>query len=246
MPLGSFVFSRDAALTEIVAAAGYDFAVADLEHAALDLRDVEGHLRAARAGGIAALVRVAAGSDAMLIARLLDLGADGIVLPHFGLDAAASARQLAALRYAPAGTRPTCTGVRANGWGLQAFGETARRANEDVLAVALIEDMEAVADLDALLARARPDALMPGPADLATALGVPGQFGHPDVQQAVQRSIDAARRAGVRVGVYLTAPHEQARWAAQRPDFFVYSIDLKIAAQALAQAAQLLRAGVAG
>ena len=240
-PTGTFVFSRDAAVSEVIGQAGFDFTVIDLEHAPLDLRDVEGHIRAAQLAGISPLVRVPSTLDTAIAARVLDLGAHGILFPHFGLDAEAARDAIATLRYAPEGKRPSCTGVRAADYGLRNFAGYVKESDTQLLGIGLIEDESAVAGIDKLLAHLRPDAIMPGPGDLATSMGLPGQPNHPRVREAVLAAVAGARRASVRVGLYLNSIEEVAGWAEADADFFVYLIDLKILAGAMRDAAQRIR-----
>jgi 2-keto-3-deoxy-L-rhamnonate aldolase RhmA len=241
--LGTFIFSTDAATVEIAGASGFDFAVIDLEHAPLGIADAAHHVRAANAAGIGALARVPH-ADAGTIGRLLDLGAHGIMLAHFGRDVEAARAFGAMLRYAPKGERPSCTGVRAADYGLANFGSYVAEADRDLIGIGLIEDIEVLPRLDALLADTGLDAVMPGPGDLATSMGLYGQPGHPRVRQAVREVIDAARRAGIRAGMYLNSPAEITDWLPHGLDIFVYLIDTKVLAQAYAGAAAAMRAAL--
>ena len=81
--LGGFVFSTDPNITEIYAAAGFDFVIIDLEHTMGDLQIVAAHLRAARAAGIQASVRIGR-SQLHDVPRLLDAGCKSLMLPHLG------------------------------------------------------------------------------------------------------------------------------------------------------------------
>jgi len=238
-PVGTFVFSRDAAVSDAAALAGFDFIIADMEHAALELRDVEGHIRAAALHGASTLVRVPSVRETALASRSLDLGAKGIVFPHFGLDLAASREAVATLRYAPAGHRPSCTGVPATGYGLRPFADYLRESDQNVLGIGLIEDIGAVDNIAAVLEQTGCDAVMPGPGDIATSMGLPGEPQHPRVRAAVQHTEEAARHAGVRCGMYLNSLEEAAAWPGA--DFFVYLIDLKILAAAFRDAACRLK-----
>lgn len=239
VPIGSFVFSRASSNVEILGRAGFDFAILDMEHAPLDLGDIESHIRAAACCGLTPLVRLP-GPDYALAGRVLDLGAEGVLLPHFGRDRDASRRFAAGLRYAPEGCRPSCTGVRAAGYTLSPYAEHVRASNADILGIGLVEDAEVVPELDDILAESRVDALMPGPADLSTSMGLAGQPTHPRVREAVERIMASARKAGLPVGMYLNSIAEAAEWPAV--DFFVYLMDVKIFAQACAAAARDLRA----
>jgi 2-keto-3-deoxy-L-rhamnonate aldolase RhmA len=238
--LGGFVFSPDPAVTEIYGKAGFDFVIVDMEHALNDLHTVAGHLRAAAAVGIHALVRLGAStlSDAP---RLLDAGAEGVVLPHFGTPGGGAQKAVEALRYFPKGVRPACTGVAAAGYGLGDFARAAEAANRDVLSLALIEDRECLDCLPELFAQYRPDWLMPGPSDLAVSLGVPGQLRHTRVTDAVDAVFSAAAAADIPVGMYVGAPEEIEPWKAKGARFFVYSIDYKLLARTLSDGATACR-----
>jgi 2-keto-3-deoxy-L-rhamnonate aldolase RhmA len=238
---GTFVFSSDPAMTEIVGRAGFDFVIVDREHTALGWREVEAHARAARAAGIAILVRVQA-PDGVEVSHALDLGADGVVIPHFGLDPGASAACVKAARYAPAGERGTCTGTRANSYSLDAFAKTVEEANEGAAVVVQIEDAAVLDGLDELLAQVPVDAAMPGLADLATSLCHPGGFSHPEVLAAADRMFASVKRARLPLGFYIANPGEVARWAGREAAFHVFSIDYKVVAEGYRAAAETLQA----
>ena len=238
---GLFVFSPDPAHTEIAGLAGFDFVIVDLEHAPLGIADVVGHVRAADAAGISVIVRVADGAPAQA-ARLLDAGAAGIVFPHVGLSGAGTAAAVSALRYAPAGERPACTGVRAAGYGLEPFPDYAERSNAEALAIGLIEDASVVRRLDEVLSSVRLDVVLPGPGDLAASLGLPGDLAHPRVRAEVDRIIDAVQaRRGCHVGAYVSSAEEAAAWRRRGATFIAYSIDYKILAATLRDIRDALR-----
>jgi 2-keto-3-deoxy-L-rhamnonate aldolase RhmA len=237
--LGTFVFSREAAVTEICAAAGFDFVIVDLEHALNDLQTAVAHLRAAAASGINALVRLG-GSTLADAGRLLDAGAEGIVVPHLGL--ASGGEALRSLRYHPEGQRPACTGVAAAGFGLAEFSRRAADANRDVLAIGLVEDAQCVRRLPEILRDSRPDWIMPGPSDLAVGLGVPGALRHPRVVEAIDSVFTDTAAAGIPIGMYVSEPGEIGVWRAKGARFFVYSIDYKLLAGAMSAAVSACKA----
>lgn len=230
--IGSFVFSPDAGIPEVYAEAGFDFIIIDMEHGLNDVRSVQAHLRACAASGINAVVRLGAASLADA-PRLLDAGAEGVMLPHLGLPGSGAGEALASLRYWPAGARPTCTGVPAAGFGLADFAGVVRRSNRDTLSIGLIEDRDCVDAIDRVLDEAAVDWIMPGPADLASSLGVHGDLRHPRVTAAIETTIAAAGRRGIPVGVYINDPAEIAAWTGKGIRFFVHSIDYKILAKTL-------------
>ena len=238
--LGTFIFSTDPATTEIAGLAGLDFAVIDTEHAPLGMAEAADHIRAASGARLATLIRIPE-LDHGLIGKLLDAGADGIMLAHFGKDPDAARAFGSVLRYAPAGDRPSCTGVRAARYALTSYADYVQHANRDLLAIGLVEDADVVPHLDALLKDVHIDALMPGPGDLSTSLGLYGQPTHPEVRKVIGEVIAAARRAGVRVGMYLNTPAEIADWLPLKMDFYIYLFDTKILALAYAGAVREMR-----
>jgi 2-keto-3-deoxy-L-rhamnonate aldolase RhmA len=227
---GTWIFSSDPAMTEIAASAGFEFVIVDREHTALSWSDITGHARAAAACGASLLVRIAEPS-ATEVMHALDLGAAGVVIPHFGLDAEATLSAARAMRYAPEGDRGTCTGVRINQYGLGDFAEVARRSNEEAVIVALVEDPDVLPRLPAILDEIAVDAVFPGLADLSAALGLAGQFGHPTVIEAVDSLMASAMARGIPVGAYVANPSQMSKWLGGAASFFVYSIDYKIVAE---------------
>lgn len=232
---GTFVFSKDPASTEIAGETGFDFVIVDREHSPLSWSEITEHARAAQAVGISLLVRTR-GSSGDEVSRALDIGAEGVVIPHFGLDRAAGLEAVRAARYAPMGTRGTCTGTRASGFGLQNFARTVAEANSEALVIVQIEDKEVLEGLDALLAGTGVDAVMPGLADLATSFGLPGQFAADDVIKATGQILDAASRNAIPAGAYIANAGEVERWRKLSCNFLVYAIDYKVLAESYKRA----------
>lgn len=232
---GSFVFSRDPAVTEIIAAAGFDVVILDREHGPLGWSEIADHARAARAAGIPLLVRVSR-TCTEEVTRALDLGAEGVVLPHYGRDRASSIAAVQAARYAPGGLRGTCTGTRASGYGLGAIAELAEAADREVVVVVQIEDPATVDGLGALLDLAAVDVVMPGLADLASALGLPGQFRAAPVLEAAHRMLATASAHGRWTSVYVANAGELSRWQGVACNLLVYGIDYKVIGEAYREA----------
>lgn len=238
--LGGFVFSTDPNITEIYAAAGFDFVIVDLEHTMNDLQIVASHLRAARAAGIQAVVRIGR-SQLHDVPRLLDAGCKCLMLPHLGLPQYGAEEALRVMRYAPRGERPTCTGVPAAGFGISSFADYVQRSNNEVSAIGLVEDKVCVDNIDQILDAGLVDCVMPGPGDLSVSYGVHGQFTHPLVQQAIKTVIDAAKRRQIAAGLYIADPSEVARGLAMGFSVFVLSIDYKLLGATLRSATARMR-----
>jgi len=238
--LGGFVFSTDPNITEIYAGTGFDFVIIDMEHTLHDMQVVAQHLRAARAAGIQAMVRIGR-SQLHDAPRLLDGGCGSVMLPHLGLPQYGAEEALRALRYAPDGARPTCTGVPAAGFGLHPFADYVTRSNRQVTAFGLIEDRECVENIDAVLDGGGVDCVMPGPGDLSVSYGVHGQFRHPLVTSAIDSVLAAARRRGIPAGQYISEPSEVSAGRAAGFSVFVLSIDYKLLGAALRSAVGQMR-----
>ncbi|MGD9805977.1 MAG: HpcH/HpaI aldolase/citrate lyase family protein [Hyphomicrobiaceae bacterium] len=225
--LGGFVFSTDPNITAIYAAAGFDFVIVDLEHTMNDTQVVAAHLRAAKAAGIEVLVRIGR-PQIHDVPRILDAGCHGLMLPHLGLPAYGANEALSAMRYAPEGDRPTCTGTPAAGFGLSPFADYAKRSNEEAVAIGLVEDKACVETIDTVLSGGAIDCVMPGPADLSVSYGVHGQFKHPRVLEAVETVLASARRNRVAAGLYVSDASEIPDGLARGFSVFVLSIDYKL------------------
>lgn len=224
--LGAFVFSPDPDISAVYGHAGFDFVIIDLEHGANDIRSAIGHIRACHATGIRPVIRLGVANfhDA---GRLLDAGAAGFMLPHYGMQSYGSNNVVSSMYYAPKGTRPTCTGVPAAGFGLTPFSQVAEQSNQDVLSIGLIEDAAVVESIDSILDSVYVDCLMPGPADLATSMGLHGQLRHPDILAAIGKVKAAAQKREIPVGIYINDPAEVESTDPANVAFYVYSIDYK-------------------
>jgi 2-keto-3-deoxy-L-rhamnonate aldolase RhmA len=224
--LGAFVFSPDPDISSVYAHAGFDFVIIDMEHGANDVRSVIAHIRSCQASGIRPIIRpgVANFHDA---GRLLDAGAAGFMLPHYGMPSYGSDELVRSMYYSPKGTRPTCTGVPSAGFGLHPFSEVAQASNDSVVSIGLIEDDWVVKNIESILADVYVDCLMPGPADLATSMGLHGQLRHPDILEAIDSVKSAAKKNDIPIGIYINDPKEIETSDPENIAFYVYSIDYK-------------------
>ncbi|MBL0419309.1 siderophore biosynthesis protein SbnG [Ramlibacter sp. AW1] len=195
--VGMQCFSASPVLVECMGEAGFDFTVLDMEHCPTQLETVAHLMRAADAQGMACLVRVP-DLDAPLIGRTLDLGAQGIVLPHATVERARAA--VRAARYAPQGERGACPVVRSAGWLPADWDAHAARSARETLVVPLVEDEAGVAQIDDIFALDGIDIVFLGPFDLAIAMGLgAADFRHPRLADVLDTVVSAARRHGKHV-----------------------------------------------
>jgi 2-keto-3-deoxy-L-rhamnonate aldolase RhmA len=163
--LGTWVKIPATEISELVALAGFDFVVIDLEHSPMNLETASQLISTATLSGMAPLVRVP-GHDTALAQRLLDAGAEGIVVPH--VDTVGQARAVVAgTRFPPLGSRGVGSTSRAGQWGAMSREEYLRFGQEEVVVIAQIESAVGVRNAGAIAALDGIDALLIGSADLA-------------------------------------------------------------------------------
>lgn len=187
----------DPLVSEALAGCGFDFVVIDTEHARTDVPETLGMMQAMAAYPVGVAVRPAA-NDPVTIKRLLDLGAQTLIVPMVN-TAAEAAAAVSAMRYAPRGIRGVAGTTRATRFG--AVQGYAQRAEEALCLMVQIETVAAVEAIEAIAAVDGVDGLFLGPADLAASMGFPGQAGRPEVQEAVEaavrRIVATGRAAGL-------------------------------------------------
>ncbi|WYK06161.1 aldolase/citrate lyase family protein [Cereibacter sphaeroides f. sp. denitrificans] len=187
--LGTFLKIPSTQPAEILATLGFDFVVIDEEHAPFNPETTDAILLACRAHGMAGLVRVRQPAD---ILRVLDCGADGVLVPH--VASPEIAREIVALaRYSGArGLSPT---TRAGTFGATDVAEHMRRQDQRCAVIAMIEDVECLDRIDAILATDGLDAIFIGRADLAASMGPAAANG--GIERAVDLVLAGARDAGM-------------------------------------------------
>ncbi len=209
--LGTGVTFTDPTVTESLAAR-VDFLWIDLEHNPTNLETMQAHLIAARAGGTAALVRVPSGEIGW-VKRVLDTGAEGIILPQ-AADADAVRAFVSACRYPPMGTRGFGP-RRPSRYGELQGDEYLQHANRHVFTAVQIETREALEQVEEIAAIEGLDSVALGPNDLSGAIGQLGHLDDPKVNEAIRRVADAAHAAGKSCGAGLGASVEYAETLAE-------------------------------
>jgi len=201
-----------ATVTQAIAATGVDMVIVDLEHGAVDYGSAHAMIAATAGTECAPLVRVME-NDAAQVKRALDLGAEGIVFPLIR-DADDTRRAVQSLRYPPRGSRGFGPFIAQSRW--QSTMPSYQHDIEDHLVCCLlIETTEAVDNIDEICAIEGVDFMVLAAFDLSTALGISGQFDHPDFRVAAGRIESAAKAAGIPLaGIALTQDQANALLAA--------------------------------
>lgn len=195
-------------VVELIALAGFDAVIIDLEHGSHGSEALGQLILAARARGIYPLVRVRS-SEPTEIAAALDAGAAGVIVPQIGSLEEAE-RAVKAARFAPEGNRGANPFVRAADYSgrLEWFAE----ANRDTAILLMVEGQGGLAAAREIAALPNLDGIFIGPMDLSHALGVPGEMGHPKVAEAIQSVISACKAAGITAGIFAGTPEAAKRW----------------------------------
>ena len=223
---------------EIAASAGFDWLVIDGEHGPIGPHDVLPALQVVAAyPETSAVVRPAA-NDPVTIKRLLDMGAQTLLIPMVS-TAAEAAAAVAAMRYAPEGVRGLAGIQRASRWG-RVPGYAARAAGE-LCTIVQVETAGGLANLEAIAATSGVDAVFVGPADLAASLGHAADPAHPEVQDAIAGAIERLRAAGTPAGILATGEGEARARMAAGTAFTAVGLDALVLARGLDALAASMR-----
>lgn len=189
-------------MAEIMASAGFDWVVVDLEHSVTAIDTAAEMIRAIDLSGAAPLVRLTS-NNADLIKRVMDAGAQGIIVPMVN-SAAEAERAVGAVHYAPQGYRGAGLG-RAQGYGAR-FQEYFAWQKDQPVVIVQVEHTKAVENLASILSVDGVDGFIVGPYDLSCSMGIPGQFDHPQFSAAMTRIRETAQRLGIAAGLHVVEP----------------------------------------
>jgi 2-keto-3-deoxy-L-rhamnonate aldolase RhmA len=240
---GAWLTVANPMVAEIMAGAGFDWVLIDTEHGGFSNEGVQTCLVAFNGSPTVPMVRVA-WNDAVLIKQVLDMGADGILVPM--VSSAAEARAaVSACKYPPQGTRGFGP-RRASDYGRNTDAYVAQ-ANDTVIVIVQIEHIDGVADIDGILDTPGIDVACLGPTDLSGSAGVLRQFQHPTVIDGMNRVIKAAKARQMPASIGITFPDaEMHKWYAAGANFIFCCDDVTLlaagAARTLANMRQVMSA----
>ena len=226
-PIGTFLELGSSAVVEALGQTGLDFVIIDNEHAPYEAESTANFIRAALLHGLCPMARARELSRPAIL-KLLDVGAQGIVVPDIHtLD---QVKELVGYaKFAPIGQRGFCP-TRKDGWGFQ-YPATAGVAvnmeycNQETLLFPQCETVGALSCIEEIAALDGVDGVFIGPFDLSISMGIPGQFDHPDFQAALERIKKACHDAG-KLCIYFTGSEETVKSSlAQGYDMIGYNLD---------------------
>jgi 2-keto-3-deoxy-L-rhamnonate aldolase RhmA len=190
-------------------ACGLDFVIYDMEHGRCDIGLLEGMIASCRGSSIVPMVRVPDLNFAPL-GRVLDVGARGVMVPR--VETREQTEEIVrGLKYAPQGKRGVALGIahdlyRAGG------SECFRQCNEDIPVIIQLETVKAFENLEGIVSVPGVDVAWVGHYDLTVSMGIPAQFDHPRLLQAMDDLVAACKRYGVAPGFLPPTPESAAYW----------------------------------
>ena len=230
---GTFALLGEPALVEIIGYAGFDFVVIDTEHSGNTTEQAGSLIRAAEIANITPIVRVTANAPELIL-RALDMGAGGILVPQVNTVAEARAAVRAA-RYAPLGERGLAGVVRAARYGFVPMQEYLAGANRETLVIIQVEHVDAVSNLDEILAVEGIDGIFIGPADLSQSMGCTGQFDNPELRHVIHSVIEKTRRTDKWAGIFCIDAADAEYWRKAGVQFVNIAAESMLFAAALRQ-----------
>jgi len=210
-------------IVDILELAGFDYLVIDMEHATYDMPMIADILQYARKSDVTGVVRIPVLSYSN-VAKALDMGAEGIWVPH--IDTVEEAEQLVQYgKYPPEGVRGAAVPPFRMKEMKAAESPAAyfKGCNEEVLLIAQMESRQAIGDVDNIAAVDGIDVLMMGTQDLSMDMGYTGQGNHPDVVAAVQKVVDACKKANIASGNHIASIEQLRYWMEQGVRMITYT-----------------------
>jgi 2-dehydro-3-deoxyglucarate aldolase len=198
----------------------------DLEHSVITIREAEELIRVINLCGVVPLVRLSA-NDPVQIKRVMDAGAHGVIVPM--VNSAEEARKaVESVRYPPDGKRGVGL-ARAQGYGSH-FEQYKEWVNQKSIVIVQVEHIKAVENLEAILSTEGVDGFIVGPYDLSGSLGIPGQFDHALMIEAMSKIQTFLKSSSKVSGYHVVEPDvDQLQQRVQEGyRFLAYSVDIRM------------------
>ena len=216
--------ARDPGAPSVFAAAGYDFVFIDMEHGNYSMETVADLIRGAKSAGIAPIIRVPH-LETFFISRVLDAGAEGIMVPM--TSTRRQAEEIVRFsKYTPLGQRGFGTQTGQTDYKPSKASEFMKEANEHTLIVAQIETPEAIENIDAILGVEGIDVGLIGPNDLSISMGMADQMGSEIIAKAIEKVVESAKKKGKASGIHIGNVEALKKWRAKGMTVLAYSTDI--------------------
>jgi 2-dehydro-3-deoxyglucarate aldolase len=223
LTIGSWIMMGNPMSVEVMALAGFDWLVVDVEHTSIGLETLQNLITTIQAKEIKALVRVSKNEE-VIIKRVLDMGADGIIVPMVSSKEDAQ-QAVDYAKYPPVGKRGVGL-YRSTAYGTK-FEAYKRWVDEELVIIAQIEHIDAVRNIDEIIRVEGIDGTIIGPYDLSGSMGCPGEFERDDVKHAVETVLERCKAYGIPSGFHVvdTQPEKLNQKIEAGCTFLAYGID---------------------
>ncbi|MCX5715527.1 MAG: aldolase/citrate lyase family protein [Candidatus Omnitrophica bacterium] len=200
--VGSWITLGHTAIAEIMAKAGFDWLVIDMEHSAICMHEAQQLIQTIELSGNTPLVRVGV-NDPLIIKRVMDAGAHGVIVPMVNSKEDAI-RAVEAVKYPPSGKRGVGL-ARAQGYGLD-FQGYKQWVNKNSVVIVQIEHVDAIKNLEDILGVDGIDGSIIGPYDLSASIGYPGEFERKAVKDLIGSYVERCGKLGKSAGFHVVDP----------------------------------------
>ena len=216
--------ARDPGTPSLYAGAGYDFIFIDMEHGAYNMETVADMIRGAKSAGIGTVIRVPR-LETFFISRVLDAGAEGIMVPMTSTkeDAEAIARFS---KFMPIGQRGFGSNCGMTDFTPQKAPVFMKESNDHTLIVAQIETKEAIENIDAILSVDGIDVGLIGPNDLSNSLGIPDQMDSEILANAIDKVVQTGKKRGKATGIHIGSVEAIRKWREKGMTVLACSTDI--------------------
>jgi len=242
LTIGSWITIGHPSVVEVMATAMFDWLCIDMEHTSIDLYMAQILITTIQSKNIKALVRVSKNEE-VIIKKVLDMGADGIIVPMINTkEDAMNAIKFA--KYPPAGERGVGL-YRAHGYGTD-FEKYKKWVEEEIVIIAQVEHFKASENIDDILRVDGIDGTIIGPYDLSGSIGYPGEFDRNDVQLAIENIKLSCKRNNKPYGFHVieTAPEGLQQKINDGCTFLAYSVDFFFLGDSARDGMQVIKRGL--
>jgi 4-hydroxy-2-oxoheptanedioate aldolase len=224
---------------EAVADSGFDWILLDTEHSPNEIPGLLSQLQAAGSGTASLIVRPA-WNDAVLVKRVLDIGAQSVLVPYVQ-NAEEARRAVASVRYPPAGIRGVAAAARASRYGR--VKDYLRKADAEICLLVQVETRSALDQLEAIASVEGVDGVFIGPSDLSASFGLIGNPQHADVQKALLDAVTRLKAIGKPAGILTTNEDEARRYIDWGYTFVAVGSDVGLLVRSADALAKTFKAG---
>jgi 2-keto-3-deoxy-L-rhamnonate aldolase RhmA len=233
---------RTPEVIRMMAVAGFDFVFIDTEHSLYSLETVIDMVRVAKSLDLDVLVRVP-DAEYHLIARTLDAGAQGVMVPR--IESVQQVQRIVnAVKYPPFGQRGFGGRAILTDYKKMPLKEQIEQFNKNTMIVLQIERKKAIDDIESLVSINGVDAALIGPNDLSISLGIPGEFTHPTMVEAIQNVVNNCERFHIAPGIHVGDMKTLLQWKDRGMKILTYSTDAALMMSAASEATRSLKSAI--